>query len=77
MEFVFHNKMYTKKCISEGARGIIFSLVSFNALGSKCMETTVKSVANSFQELFHSRHYVATELLDFKLDLIPWLGGLK
>ena len=24
VEFVFHNKMYTKKCISEGARGIIF-----------------------------------------------------
>ena len=58
VEFVFHNKMYTKKCMSEGARGIIFSLVSFKALGSKCMETTVKSVANSFQELFHSRHYV-------------------
>ena len=24
VEFVFHSKMYTKKCISEGARGIIF-----------------------------------------------------
>ena len=24
VEFIFHSEMYTKKCISEGARGIIF-----------------------------------------------------
>ena len=32
--------------------------MSFNALGSKCMETSIRRVANSFQELFHSRHFV-------------------
>ena len=57
-DFIFHNTLYTKKCNSEGARGIILNLVSFNALGSKYMETKVRSVANSFQELFHSRHFV-------------------
>ena len=44
--------------ISEGARRIIFILVAFNALGSKSMETNVKSVANQTQGFFLSRHFV-------------------
>ena len=47
--------------ISEGARGIILNLVSFNALGSKSNKTWVKSVANSFQELFQSRYFVSDD----------------
>ena len=58
MDFIFHSTLYTKKCNSEGASGIIFNLVSFNALGSQSNETKVKSVANTFQELFQSGHFV-------------------
>ena len=57
-DFIFHSTLYSKKSNSQGARGIFLNLVLFNALGSKYMGTKVKSVANSFQELFHSRHFV-------------------
>ena len=44
--------------ISKRARGIIFQLVSFNALGSKSMKTKAKCFANTIRELFCSRHFV-------------------
>ena len=44
--------------ISEGARRIIFLLMSFNALGSLSMETKVKWLGIAIQELLHSRHFV-------------------
>ena len=44
--------------ISEGARTIIFKLASFDALGSKSMETKVKCAGITIQELFSARPLV-------------------
>ena len=54
--------------ISEGARRIIFIFMALNALGSKSMETNVKSVANQTQGFFLSRHFVSSHALTMPLS---------
>ena len=50
--------------------------MSFNALRSKCIGTKVKSVANSFQELFYSRHFVPHKTLCWPPPWMQiWDGG--